>query len=130
MGSEDVGEYNPTAFEKALSSKDNLAILCPGPTGLYIFFLQSCIARGFEQEHKTYTLMLTRTFLCEDYFPCSNVLKNILCLYQSTLICQVKFFLLITGRRKVSDIRGSTRKKGTYEVGTYFRFSCERLRQE
>ena len=97
MGSEDVSVYNPTAFEKALSSKDNLAILCPGPTGLYIFFLQSCIARGFEQEHKNYTLILTRTFLCEDYFPCFNVLTNNLCLYQRILICQVKFFLLITG---------------------------------
>ena len=29
-------------------------------------------------------------------------------------------------RRKVSDIGGSTRKKGTYEVGTYLRFSYER----
>lgn len=48
MESEDLGIYDPTAFEEALSGQENLAILCPGPKGLCIFFLQSCIERGFE----------------------------------------------------------------------------------
>lgn len=69
MESEDLGIYDPTAFEEALSGQENLAILCPGPKGLCIFFLQSCIERGFEQENQNYTVILACTFLHKDYFP-------------------------------------------------------------
>ena len=33
------------------------------------------------------------------------------------------------GRRKVSDIGGSRRRKDSCEIGTYLRFYCERLWQ-
>ena len=41
-----------------------------------------------------------------------------------------KLFTHTQGRRKVSDIGGSTWKKVIYEVGTYLRFSCERFWQK
>ena len=69
MGREEVSIYNPTAFEEALSRKENLAIFCPKPKGLCVFFLQSCITRGFEQEHKSYTLILARILLRKYCFP-------------------------------------------------------------
>ena len=47
----------------------------------------------------------------------------------SEILVSKSFILLTQGRRKFSDIGKSTRKKGTYEVGTYLRFSYERLWQ-
>ena len=51
MGSEDVSIYNSTALEEALSSTKKILIpgfLCPRPTGLCIFFLQSSISLQFD----------------------------------------------------------------------------------
>ena len=51
MGSEGVSIYDPIALEEASSSIKKFfypEFLCPRPTGLCIFLLQSSIASGLE----------------------------------------------------------------------------------
>ena len=66
----------------------------------------------------------------EEDFTLQKQCNNLVTIYYAFQACLEIFpHVAIQGRRKVSDVGGSTRKQGTYEVETYLKFSYERLWQ-